>query len=231
MTPLVGVHRTKDSRWLMLSMLDEARYWDPTCRALGHARADRSVPRPRPIAGRHWPELTPMFAEQDRETRRAPISSRDSRPKAASSRSSRRRPRCSPTRRSSTTATRWRTPRTRRCDSPAAPAQFDDELPSMRRGGPAHGEHTVEVLARDRLPRRRDRHALRRLRHPRPANRIAPAGGRRIRREPRCTWRSRRRWRAARDRPGTWARTSPAPSRAWPGSTRWASSPRAGGSP
>ena len=34
MTPLVGTHRTKDSRWLMLSMLDEDRYWEPTCRAL-----------------------------------------------------------------------------------------------------------------------------------------------------------------------------------------------------
>ena len=29
----------------------------------------------------------------------------------------------------------------------AAPAQFDDELPTMRRGGPVHGEHTVEVLS------------------------------------------------------------------------------------
>ena len=34
-SPLVGVHRTKDSRWIMLSMLDEPRYWAPTCRALG----------------------------------------------------------------------------------------------------------------------------------------------------------------------------------------------------
>jgi crotonobetainyl-CoA:carnitine CoA-transferase CaiB-like acyl-CoA transferase len=28
----------------------------------------------------------------------------------------------------------------------AAPVQFDDEAPTMRRGGPTHGEHTVEVL-------------------------------------------------------------------------------------
>jgi crotonobetainyl-CoA:carnitine CoA-transferase CaiB-like acyl-CoA transferase len=28
----------------------------------------------------------------------------------------------------------------------AAPVQFDDELPTMRRGGPERGEHTVEVL-------------------------------------------------------------------------------------
>ena len=34
MSPLVGIHRTSDSRWLMLSMLDEERYWAPTCRAL-----------------------------------------------------------------------------------------------------------------------------------------------------------------------------------------------------
>jgi crotonobetainyl-CoA:carnitine CoA-transferase CaiB-like acyl-CoA transferase len=29
----------------------------------------------------------------------------------------------------------------------AAPAQFDDELPSIRRPGPALGEHTREILA------------------------------------------------------------------------------------
>jgi crotonobetainyl-CoA:carnitine CoA-transferase CaiB-like acyl-CoA transferase len=29
----------------------------------------------------------------------------------------------------------------------AAPVQFDDEPPTMRRGGPAVGEHTAEVLA------------------------------------------------------------------------------------
>ena len=28
----------------------------------------------------------------------------------------------------------------------AAPVQFDNELPTMRRGGPVPGEHTVEVL-------------------------------------------------------------------------------------
>ncbi|MET0579522.1 MAG: hypothetical protein ABW122_12755 [Ilumatobacteraceae bacterium] len=30
--------------------------------------------------------------------------------------------------------------------APAIPAQFDDELPSMRRGAPAIGEHSVEIL-------------------------------------------------------------------------------------
>ena len=30
---------------------------------------------------------------------------------------------------------------------PAAPAQFDDELPKIRRHGPDKGEHTREVLA------------------------------------------------------------------------------------
>ena len=34
-SPLVGQHQTADGRWLSLSMLDEDRYWAPTCRALG----------------------------------------------------------------------------------------------------------------------------------------------------------------------------------------------------
>src|SRR5262249_16470177 len=62
-SPLVGVHRTKDSRWIMLSMLDESKYWAPTCRALGFPDliqqfADDGERRA------HWPELTPRFAAQ-----------------------------------------------------------------------------------------------------------------------------------------------------------------------
>ena len=29
---------------------------------------------------------------------------------------------------------------------PATPQQFDDEMPSIRRAAPRHGEHTAEVL-------------------------------------------------------------------------------------
>ena len=32
---LIGSYRTADDRWFVLNMLDQARYWEPTCRALG----------------------------------------------------------------------------------------------------------------------------------------------------------------------------------------------------
>jgi len=34
-SPLVGPHKTADGRWLVLNMLDDDRYFAPTCRALG----------------------------------------------------------------------------------------------------------------------------------------------------------------------------------------------------
>ena len=113
-SPLVGVHRTEDSRWLMLSMLDEPRYWAPTCRALGFPElvdqfADDGERRA------HWPELTPRFSPRRSHAGPVPSWTRACARRAASSRSSRRRPRCSPIRRWSTTATRSPTPCTRGC--------------------------------------------------------------------------------------------------------------------
>jgi crotonobetainyl-CoA:carnitine CoA-transferase CaiB-like acyl-CoA transferase len=34
-TALIGTYRTADSRWFSLNMLDQERFWPPTCRALG----------------------------------------------------------------------------------------------------------------------------------------------------------------------------------------------------
>lgn len=36
-TALIGTYRTRDGRWLMLNMMDDARHWAPVCRALGLA--------------------------------------------------------------------------------------------------------------------------------------------------------------------------------------------------
>ena len=33
--PLIGSHRTRDGRWLLLNMMDDVRHFAPTCRALG----------------------------------------------------------------------------------------------------------------------------------------------------------------------------------------------------
>src|SRR5450432_1558931 len=69
MSPLVGILRTKDNRWLMLSMLDETRYWAPTCRAIGMPELAERYPDDAERR-QHWPELTPMFAEKIANTER-----------------------------------------------------------------------------------------------------------------------------------------------------------------
>jgi crotonobetainyl-CoA:carnitine CoA-transferase CaiB-like acyl-CoA transferase len=144
MTPLVGVHRTMDSRWLMLSMLDEARYWDPTCRALGMPELIDQYPTEadrRPA----WPELTTIFANRIANTTRADLETQlkaegcifsifASPPEVLADQAV------------VDNGYAMTHPTHASLRLPAAPAQFDDELPSIRRGGPAHGEHTVEVL-------------------------------------------------------------------------------------
>src|SRR5690349_4040953 len=144
MSPLVGIHRTKDSRWLMLSMLDEARYWEPTCRALGLPELIEQYPDD---AGRrpHWPELTPRFGARIAEVTRDELEPRlraegcifsffASPPEVI------RDPAVVDNGYAMAHPTQ---PKLRLS---AAPVQFDDELPEMRRGAPAPGEHTVEVL-------------------------------------------------------------------------------------
>jgi crotonobetainyl-CoA:carnitine CoA-transferase CaiB-like acyl-CoA transferase len=144
MSPLVGIHRTQDSRWLMLSMLDEERYWEPTCRALGlpdliDRYPDAAERRP------HWAEFVPMFREEIASVTRAVLEPR--------------------LREEGCIYSFFASPPEVLADSAvvdngyamahpahptlrlaAAPVQFDDQLPAIRRGGPAPGEHTVEVL-------------------------------------------------------------------------------------
>jgi crotonobetainyl-CoA:carnitine CoA-transferase CaiB-like acyl-CoA transferase len=144
-SPLVGVHRTKDSRWIMMSMLDEPRYWAPTCRALGMPElidqfADDDERRA------HWPELTPRFAAQIASKTRAELEPR--------------------LREEGCICSFFASPPEVLADQAvvengyaiadpahpnlrlaAAPVQFDDALPAARRAAPTHGEHTVEVLA------------------------------------------------------------------------------------
>ena len=145
MSPLVGVHRTKDSRWLMLSMLDEERYWAPTCRALEllelidrYATADERRP--------HWPEFVPMFA-----ARIASVTHSELEPRL-------RAEGCifsffaSPPEVLADQAVidngyAMADPAHPNLRLAAAPVQFDDQLPAVRRAAPNQGEHTVEILA------------------------------------------------------------------------------------
>jgi crotonobetainyl-CoA:carnitine CoA-transferase CaiB-like acyl-CoA transferase len=143
-SPLVGVHRTKDSRWIMLSMLDEAKYWAPTCRALGLPELVEQFADDRERRF-HWPELTPRFAEQIAAQTRAELEPR--------------------LRDEGCIFSFFASPPVVLVDEAvvdngyamadtahprlrlaAAPAQFDDELPTARRAAPQHGEHTLAVL-------------------------------------------------------------------------------------
>jgi len=143
-SPLVGVHRTKDSRWIMLSMLDEPRYWAPTCRALGLPElADQYADDQERRA--HWPELTPKFAAQIASLTRAELEPRmreegcifsffASPPEVLADPAVVENGYAMPD------------PAHPKLRLAAAPVQFDDELPAARRAAPAHGEHTDEVL-------------------------------------------------------------------------------------
>jgi crotonobetainyl-CoA:carnitine CoA-transferase CaiB-like acyl-CoA transferase len=144
-SPLGWTYRTGDRRWLMLMMLDEARYWEPTCRALGltdlmESHADEAVRRAA------WPEVCNQLADAIGALGRDELAERLTRescifsfvasppevvddPAVVENGYLMAHPTHPPLRLA------------------AAPAQFDDELPQIRRPGPDHGEHTREVLA------------------------------------------------------------------------------------
>jgi crotonobetainyl-CoA:carnitine CoA-transferase CaiB-like acyl-CoA transferase len=144
-SPLSGQYITSDHRWVSFTMLDEGRYWAQACRAVGMPELVEQYPddatrRP------DWGPLRARFAgavagftKPDLEARlRAencifsflaspPEVVVD--PAVVDNGYLMAHPGHPPLRLS------------------AAPAQFDDELPSIRRIGPDLGEHTAEVLA------------------------------------------------------------------------------------
>jgi crotonobetainyl-CoA:carnitine CoA-transferase CaiB-like acyl-CoA transferase len=144
-SPLGWTYRTGDRRWLMLMMLDEARYWAPTCRALGltdliepyadeavrhAARADICDQLADAIGSRSRDELAASLAREDcifSFVASPPEVVAD--PAVVENGYLMAHPTHPPLRLA------------------AAPAQFDDELPEIRRPGPEKGEHTREVLA------------------------------------------------------------------------------------
>ncbi len=144
MSPLVGIHRTKDSRWLMLSMLDEERYWAPTCRALQVPELIDQYPSAeerRP----HWPEFVPLFKEQIAGVNRDELEPRlraegcifsffASPPEVLADQAV------------LDNGYAMADPAHPNLRLAAAPVQFDDEMPAVRRSAPSTGEHTLEVL-------------------------------------------------------------------------------------
>ncbi|HVM64282.1 MAG TPA: CoA transferase [Acidimicrobiales bacterium] len=144
-SPLVATHRTSDGRWVQLNMMDDDRYFAPTCRALGVPELidrypDDTVRRPawtdigeqfhKVIAGLTWAELRARLREQGcifSVVASPPEVVQD--PAVVENGYLMAHPTHAPLRLS------------------AAPAQFDNELPAVRRPGPDLGEHSREVLA------------------------------------------------------------------------------------
>ena len=144
-SPLVATHRTADARWMQLNMLDDDRYFAPTCRALGlpeliERYPDDAVRRPawreigeqfaKVIAGLTWAEASGRLREQGciySLVASPPEVVQD--PAVVENGYLMAHPDHAPLRLS------------------AAPAQFDNEIPAIRRAGPALGEHSREVLA------------------------------------------------------------------------------------
>jgi crotonobetainyl-CoA:carnitine CoA-transferase CaiB-like acyl-CoA transferase len=144
-SPLGWTYRTGDRRWLMLMMLDEGRYWAPTCRALGlteliDSYADEVARRAA------WPEICNLLADAIGSLSQEELAGRlvgencifsfvasppevVADPAVIENGYLMAHPTHPPLRLA------------------AAPAQFDNELPEIRRPGPDLGEHTREVLA------------------------------------------------------------------------------------
>lgn len=142
--PLTRPYKTADGRWLSLMMIDEARYWAPACRALG---------------------LDDLIdAHPDPQSRREARDAVHARIDAVISVSSREEVE-SRLRSEGCIYSFFATPSEVLTDEAvrengylmahprdavriaAAPVQFDDQQLSVRRPGPALGEHTREVLA------------------------------------------------------------------------------------
>jgi crotonobetainyl-CoA:carnitine CoA-transferase CaiB-like acyl-CoA transferase len=144
-SPLVSQHRTSDGRWLSLGMLDEDRYWAPACRALGLGVLVRELTTPEARAEhreRVFMQFRDAIARHTRDELDAALRAEGcifsfyasppevlADPAVAANGYAPNHP-VHPTLRLS-----------------AAPAQFDDELPAVRRRAPAVGEHSREILA------------------------------------------------------------------------------------
>ena len=144
--PLVGAYRTADDRWLMLGMLDDPRHWAPACRAFGfpeliddpryvdtaaraaHAEELHKIVHDA-IASRTLDELRTALGAEDTifSALASPLEVIDD---------------------PQVTANGYLAPHPTHPTArlACAPMQFGDEQTTIRRGAPAIGEHTDEVL-------------------------------------------------------------------------------------
>jgi len=144
LSPLTRQYKTADGYWFALMMIDEARYWAPLTEALG---LDGFAEHGATAASRKalWADLTDRIQQVIGALDRDVLSER--------------------LRANACIFSFFSTPTDVLADPAvidngylmthpdrtelrlaAAPVQFDDELPAVRRGGPALGEHTREIL-------------------------------------------------------------------------------------
>jgi crotonobetainyl-CoA:carnitine CoA-transferase CaiB-like acyl-CoA transferase len=145
-TVLVGSYRTGDGRWLSLNMLDVERHWAPACRALGLdellERDDLATPAQR---AEHNAELFPIFTEAIGSKRLAELKERlSSHDTIWSTMASPLEVLADP--QVEANGYMPRHPDHDRARLTSSPMQFDGHGLEVRRGAPAIGEHTDEVL-------------------------------------------------------------------------------------
>lgn len=144
--PLIGPYRTGDSRWLLLNMLDDTRHWAPTCRALG---LDQLIEDPKFVdtaaRAEHSEELHKLIAEvigsKELSELRERLGSEDTIFAALAS----------PVEviddpQVLANGYLAQHPNHPTCRVATAPMQFDDGMVEVKRGAPAIGEHTEEIL-------------------------------------------------------------------------------------
>jgi crotonobetainyl-CoA:carnitine CoA-transferase CaiB-like acyl-CoA transferase len=143
-SPMTETYRSADGRFVTLMMIDEARYWDQACRALGVEDLTTSHPDPESrladrqrlvervrgvIGGLTLAELEVRLRGED-----CIYSFYQSPPEVLAD--------------PAVVDNGYLMPHPGHAALrlSAAPAQFDDELPTVRRAGPRLGEHSREVL-------------------------------------------------------------------------------------
>ncbi len=145
-SPLVGPYSTADDRWLMLNMLDEPRHWPPAARALG-LEALLDDPRFAEPAARaaNNEALHEIFVERIGSLLLADVvASLSAEDTLFSTLASPLEVIDDP----QVVANGYfaQHPSDPRARLATAPMQFDDQMVEVRRGAPALGEHTDEVL-------------------------------------------------------------------------------------
>src|SRR3954447_22737322 len=162
---LVGSYRTADERWISLNMLDPERHWAPTCRALGlEALIDRPEYATAAQRAERSTELHPIFVERIGALTLAQLKERLAAEDTIYS------PIASPMEVISdpqVLANGYLAPHPshERARLASSPMQFDHQGLEVRRGAPAVGEHSDDVLrevgvADDEIARLREKGTL-----------------------------------------------------------------------